>query len=105
MFWKFTIPVSKILFLDTDPATMLIINQNREMQRLYCSVDKNELKKVSQKKNEASQQRTSNLITKIDKKVKMDYSFIEAGQVKDSKTTRESRKATLDKNLQDAVND
>ena len=75
------------------------------MQRLYCSVDRNELKKVSQKKKEANEHRSSNLITKIDKKVKVDYGFIEAGQAKDTEKTRESRKAALDKSLQDAVND
>ena len=50
MYWKFTIPIERVIFLDTDPATMLIINQNRETQRLYCSVELKTLKKVSEKK-------------------------------------------------------
>lgn len=84
MFWKFTIPIERIIFLDTDPATMLIINQNREMQRLYCSVDVNQLKKVSQKKKKLGEERTTTLITKLDNKVKVDYGFIEASQGKDT---------------------
>ena len=47
MYWKFMIAVESVIFLDTDPSTMLIINENREMQRLYCSVDREQLKKVS----------------------------------------------------------
>ena len=50
MYWKFAIAVERVIFLDTDPSTMLIINENREMQRLYCSVDRAQLKRVSRKK-------------------------------------------------------
>ena len=50
MLWKFTIEVERAILLDTDPSTMLIINENREMQRLYCSVDRAQLKRVSRKK-------------------------------------------------------
>ena len=35
-FWKFKTQAKHIRFLDTDPAVLLVINANHEMQRIYC---------------------------------------------------------------------
>ena len=56
-FWKFTHSVKKILFLDTDPATLLIISETNEMQRLYCSIDKDQIIKQSKKKKDILDQK------------------------------------------------
>ena len=58
-FWKFAFQVKKILFFDTDPATLLIINETNEMQRLYCSIDKDKLIKDSKKKKSILDQRAA----------------------------------------------
>lgn len=35
-FWRFKIELTNICFMDTDPAILLCINRNLEMQRIYC---------------------------------------------------------------------
>ena len=58
-FWKFAFSVKKILFLDTDPATLLIINETNEMQRIYCGVDKDKFIKDSKKKRDILDQKAA----------------------------------------------
>jgi hypothetical protein len=58
-FWNFASQVKKILFFDTDPATLLIINETNEIQRLYCSIDKDKLIKDSKKKKSILDQRAA----------------------------------------------
>ena len=99
-FWKFTYSVKKILFLDTDPATLLIINETNEMQRLYCSIDKDQFIKQSKKKRDILNQTAKALEEKQDKREKVDYTFIDKKQ--DSKL---KRKSVLEDRLQNAIND
>ena len=35
-FWKFKIELTQVRFMNTDPAVLLVINKNQEMQRIYC---------------------------------------------------------------------
>jgi len=34
----------KVMFIEKDPSFLLVINKNKEMQRIYFGVTKNELK-------------------------------------------------------------
>jgi len=75
-FWKFKIELSQVRFMDTDPAVLLAINKNQEMQRIYCCDNKLQLKKKGTEKV----QRKENMKTKLDQEVadsvKVDYGFI-----------------------------
>mmetsp|Transcript_29931 Transcript_29931/g.34984 ORF Transcript_29931/g.34984 Transcript_29931/m.34984 type:complete len:113 (-) Transcript_29931:423-761(-) len=79
-FWKFKIEIALMRFLDTDPAILLVVNKNGEMQRIYCCDSAVKLKRHSKEKAERVQAEKATLEERAAKEQKVDYKFMENEQ-------------------------
>ena len=64
-------------FMDTDPAVLMVINKNGEMQRIYCCDTKLQLQKQGKDKTQRFESKQSALEQQVTDAVKVDYTFIQ----------------------------
>ena len=76
-YWKFKIEISSIRFMDADPAVLLVVNKNQEMQRIYCCDGIEKLKKHGKEKMAKLESTREAEEKKVASQVKVDYNFVQ----------------------------
>jgi len=75
MFWRFQIALTRIHFnqVEGKPSYLLIVNKNKEIQRLYSSVNKADLRKNAAQTQQESNQLQNAAIRAEDSKKRLDF--------------------------------